>query len=43
MVEGASPNLIASLTGEEAGPQIKWFANTTSESQTELYDYVFAL
>lgn len=28
MVEGEFPNLIASLIGEEAGPQITWFANT---------------
>lgn len=35
MVEGEFPNLIALLTGEEVGPQIKWFANTTI--------YVFAL
>ena len=43
MVEAEFPNLIALLTGEEVGPQIKWFANTTTDSQTELYDYVFAL
>lgn len=42
MVEGEFPNLIASLIGEEAGPQITWFANTTTESQTKLDDYVFA-